>query len=392
MDAESAPADRAERLRAELVDRLRADRLVESARVEAALRAVPRHLFLPGSSLEDAYADQPVVTKRAPDGTPRSSASQPAIVARMLEQLDVQPGDSVLEVGAGTGYNAALLTRLGAAVTTLDIDPGIAAEARSRLAPGTTVVCADGALGYPPNAPYDRLIVTAGAGDLSPAWLDQLTPTGRIVVPLRIRGLTRSIAFDRDGDRLTSRSMEVCGFIPMRGAGPDAERSIALRAKDVVLITNAQHPAKANSLAGVLDQPRVAVWTKIRLHQAESLEHLDLWLAALDGACRLFARRDAVEARLVAPAGVLGAAAVANDTSVGYLALRPHGRSELGCYAHGPDAQRLAERMATAIETWHRRGRPQARITAYPAATPDADLAAGPVIDTPHARLTLSWS
>lgn len=392
MDAESALADRAERLRAELVDRLRADRLVESARVEAVLRAVPRHLFLPGSSLEDAYADQPVITKRGPDGTPRSSASQPAIVARMLEQLDVQAGDSVLEVGAGTGYNAALLGRLGATVTTIDIDPGTAAEARRRLPPDTTVVCADGALGYPPNAPYDRLIVTAGAGDLPPAWLDQLTPTGRIVVPLRIRGLTRSIAFDRDGDQLTSRSMEVCGFIPMRGAGPDTERSVALRAEDVVLITSAQHPANAHSLAGVLDKPRAAVWTKVRLHQDESFEHLDLWLAALDGGCRLYARRRALDAGLVAPAGTLGAAAVATGTSVGYLALRPGSRSELGCYAHGPDAQPLAERMAAAIETWQHRGRPQARITVYPAATPDVKLAAGPVIDTPHARLTLSWS
>ena len=102
--------DRATALRNGLVDRLVAERGIGSRQVEAALRTVRRHAFVPDATLEEAYADRTVVIKTDPlDGAPLSCASQPAIVALMLEQLAVEPGDRVLEIGAGTGYQAALL-------------------------------------------------------------------------------------------------------------------------------------------------------------------------------------------------------------------------------------------------------------------------------------------
>ena len=107
MDATINTAD----LRDALVRTLRESGALTDARVEAAFRSVPRHLFLPGVEIERVYRDEAIPTKLA-DGIPISSSSQPAIMAIMLEQLDVQPGHNVLEIGAGTGYNAALLAYL----------------------------------------------------------------------------------------------------------------------------------------------------------------------------------------------------------------------------------------------------------------------------------------
>ncbi len=149
-------------LRARLVERLRvADggSVLRSDDVARAMGVVPRHLFLPGVPLEQAYADIAVPTHFA-EGVPTSSASQPAIVALMLQQLQPFPGMRVLEIGAGTGYNAALLAELAGPtghITTVDIDGEVAAEARAHLdAAGyqsVEVITADGAQGWEPGAP-----------------------------------------------------------------------------------------------------------------------------------------------------------------------------------------------------------------------------------------------
>ena len=193
--------------------------------VRDAFAATPRHLFLPDLNLDEVYQDAAIPTKRGSRGEPISSSSQPAIMAIMLEQLRVKPGQRVLEIGAGTGYNAALLAHLvdsGGRVVTLDYDEDLCADARRHLeAAGmetVEVVQADGAKGWAPGAPYDRIELTVGADDVTAAWFDQLTEGGRLVVPLQLAGpLQLSVGFRREPDRLVSDTVTYCGFMPLRG-------------------------------------------------------------------------------------------------------------------------------------------------------------------------------
>ncbi|MGH4021444.1 MAG: rRNA adenine N-6-methyltransferase family protein [Pseudonocardiaceae bacterium] len=157
-------------LRAALADYIRGRKTFRTSRVEDAFRTVPRHVFLPAVDLEAAYAPRPVVTKRADDGTAVSSASSPNLVAEMLELLDVRPGHRVLEIGAATGINAALLAELAGPtgeVVTIEVDDDLATGARAGLAAAgyhqVEVIYGDGALGHPTRAPYHRITVTAGA-------------------------------------------------------------------------------------------------------------------------------------------------------------------------------------------------------------------------------------
>lgn len=248
-------------LRQALVDALAAHGWLRDESVAEAFRAVPREAFVPGVPLERVYADQALVIKRDGDGIPISSSSQPSIMAAMLHQLDPRPGHRVLEVGTGTGYNAALLAHLlgpEGTVVSIDIDDGLVAAARRHLAdaglaaeptteqygnptteqsgspaaepPGGLVDrvrmrTGDGWLGSPEDAPFDRIVATVGVWDLAPAWLDQLAEGGVLVVPLWLRpGLQLAVAFHRRRTDLISSSVECCGFQRLRGphAGPEA--------------------------------------------------------------------------------------------------------------------------------------------------------------------------
>jgi protein-L-isoaspartate(D-aspartate) O-methyltransferase len=207
-----------------LVDDLKKRELIKTPRVEAAFRAVPRHLFLPGVPLEEAYSDRAISAKQDPEGKWISSSSQPAIMAIMLEQLGLEPGHKVLEIGTGPGYNAALMAHIvgeTGQVVTVEIDDDLAQSARQHLAEAgfeqVQVLCADGGYGAPDAAPFDRIILTVGAPDITPAWWNQLTPDGRLVLPLLLRGSMKSIAFEQAEDHLRSLSVSDCGFIALRG-------------------------------------------------------------------------------------------------------------------------------------------------------------------------------
>jgi protein-L-isoaspartate(D-aspartate) O-methyltransferase len=195
--------------------------------VEAAFRAIPRHLFVPDRPLEEAYADRVIVTKEI-DGMPASACEQPAIVAVMLELLALEPGQRVLEIGAGTGHTAALIAHIvgeSGQVITLDIEPDLVSSARAHLALAglerVQVVCADGGYGYPDAAPFDRVILTAGATDITRAWRAQLRPGGRLVMPLwleRDGSLQVCVAFEKQADVLASVAIQRGGFMGLRGA------------------------------------------------------------------------------------------------------------------------------------------------------------------------------
>ena len=275
-------------LRERLVTGLRADGALHDARVAAALADVPRHKFLPGIDPGRAYADDAVVTKVDADGRPISSSSQPAIMALMLEQLDVQPGHRVLEIGAGTGYNAALLAHLAGGsgeVTTLDLDDDIVAAAREHLAAcgydRVRVVRADGGNGWPPGAPYDRIILTVGAWDIAPAWAGQLSPRGRLVLPLALRaGIQYSIAFEQAGDHLDSVSVLPCGFMRLRGAFAGPETIVPLGRRTGMLAESDPRPADAEDLESLLAQPGRIIGTGVRVMSMDLYGGLGLWLAA----------------------------------------------------------------------------------------------------------------
>lgn len=377
--------------------------LVPPREVEAALRTVPRHLFAPGVPLEKAYANDSIVTKRNEHGVDISAVSGPAIVAMMLGQLQVAPGQRVLEIGSG-GYNAALLRELvgpDGSVTTIDIDQEVADRARTCLAAAgyrdVRVLCADGEFGAAEYGPFDRIIVTVGTWGIPSAWVEQLAEGGRLVVPLRTKGLGRSWGLEYADGHLVGRDPMTCGFVPMQGVGKHRSQSISLHGGEVSLwVGEAQVDAAA--LSEVFSTARVETWSGVTVRKRGILGNLDLWLARLPDFCLLSAKQEAIDRGLVSPDWHLGTPALVDGDSLAYCTkLRPVAADktarELGVYAHGSYAVKVADRLAEQIRIWdrdHRHG-PGPLLTVHPADTPDAKLPSGLVVDSRHTRIVISW-
>jgi protein-L-isoaspartate(D-aspartate) O-methyltransferase len=370
--------------------------------VMAALRTVPRHLFTPGVPLATAYEDSSVITKRSERGTSLSSVTAPWIIAGMLAQLDVRPGQSVLEIGSG-GYQAALLRELtgpDGSVTTVDIDPEVTGRARACLDLAgygdVRTLCADGEYGAPRHGPFDRIIVAVQARDIPPAWTGQLTPDGRLVAPLLIRGVSRSWELEREGGHLVSRSNGPAGFVPMQGAGK--HRGWSVDEAGVRLWSDEPADVDRAALAGVLETERSEAWSGVTVPRGELITGPDLWLATDPDHCQLKAGQDAVDRGLVDASWTMNTPALASGGSLAYRArMRPadvEGTAfEFGAYGHGPRGAELAERLAGHIRTWdrdHRHG-PGPVLAVYPAGTPAIDLPGGSVLTRRHSTVVLSW-
>ena len=282
-----------------LVDELRNKGLIQTSQVEAAFRAVLRHLFLPGTSLEEVYSDRAISAKKDENGQWISSSSQPAIMAIMLEQLGLVPGQKVLEIGTGPGYNAALMAHIvgeTGQIVTVEIDEDLAEAAEEHLKEAgfeqVQVVCADGGYGYPDAGPYDRIILTVGAPDITPAWWHQLKPVGRLVLPLLLRGSMKSIAFEPVTDHLMSISVNDCGFIPLRGdfsstlskrvpIGPDPGLYVEPMGEDSIdsdaayhLLTGIHKDWAAGVEVTVWDVLSGSLWTWLALHEQQMCKML----------------------------------------------------------------------------------------------------------------------
>lgn len=400
-------------LRNQLVDGLRQAGRVSSERVIAALRSVPRHVFLPGIEPERVYRDEPFAIKSDESGRPISSSSQPGIMAKMLDQLDARPGDRVLEIGAGSGYNGALLGSLvgeTGAVMSVDIDDDLVADARARLAAcgssNVAVGCGDGALGWPEAAPYDRIISTVGAWDIPPAWLNQLAPHGRLVVPLDLRGPQRSIAFEPVGDHLESISAVPCGFMRIRGAfaGPESTHQLG-PTPEAFLGLPEQRPLDLDGLHAALAQPSADVPSGVRVTPAEAWDGLSLWLAlhepATAGLATVAAAADqrlvpAVYYTYAAPVGFGATALVGTDSLATLIRIDDQQEFELGARPYGPHGHQLAQRLIEHIHHWDTQGRPSTtglRVSAHPRDTDHAMTTnADTVIEKRHTRLALSWA
>lgn len=206
-----------------MVERQIAARGVRDARVLAAMRQVPRHLFVPEQYRGEAYAD------RALPNAEGQTISQPYMVALMTEALEVCPGDRVLEVGTGSGYQAAVLARLASTVFSIERHPALAAAARSALAEAgagqVVVAVGDGSAGLPVEAPFDRILVTAAAPDVPRVLQEQLAPGGRLVIPVGPRSVQHLVVVSRlESGECRTHASYGCVFVPLVGRyGWDSE-------------------------------------------------------------------------------------------------------------------------------------------------------------------------
>jgi protein-L-isoaspartate(D-aspartate) O-methyltransferase len=315
---------------------------------------------VPEVELEAAYEDQAIVTKQTESGLGLSSSSQPAIMAEMLEELRLEPGQRVLEIGAGTGYNAALVQHVvgdEGRVTTVDIDPETATRARRALrGTGVKVVTADGRDGHARGAPYDRVIVTASASEIPRAWLEQLAPGGLLEVPLRVGGsggFQLIPTLRREGERLRSVSVIAGGFMPLRTAPDDLS---AFGSFVDVRWTEGSRTTRLLTIGGV--PPREAAARRLvstacspprsrRLSMRASAKGLAIYLAVRGPAGRLVG--------VLQGNSYLGGIAAADGTSLALLTGWPT-TSKILVYG----TEKAADELEVLAAEWAERGRPEA--------------------------------
>ena len=203
-------------LRTRMVEEQLRSRGIRDPRVLATMAKVPREEFIASGDLKDAYGDHPV-----PIGAGQT-VSQPYIVAAMVEALELQPTDRVLEVGTGTGYEAAILGELAAEVWTIERHEELANKAREILArlgyANVHIVYGDGSLGLPEHAPFQGILVAAAAPRIPESLVAQLADGGRLVVPVGDRYEQQVHVVHKEGQEMVVTKHDLCRFVPLVGA------------------------------------------------------------------------------------------------------------------------------------------------------------------------------
>lgn len=233
------PEELARQFNHNMVDLLIQGGQIRTPAIERAFREVLRHQFLPPDiNVAEVYQDRTIVLKEAaaggplPPGMPLSSSTMPGLLASILEAAELRPGMHAMQIGTGPGYLAALMANLvtdSGRLVTVEVDVDMAERAGRKLHSlghlNVRCVCADGSLGYPPAAPYQRIIVTASCAEVPQAWMDQLDRDGLLILPFspsQRAGLYPVIAFQKQGERLlgtVASSLVTVGFIPLYGQG-----------------------------------------------------------------------------------------------------------------------------------------------------------------------------
>jgi len=224
-EPQQSPASGAEerflRLREQMVREQLEGRDITDPRVLDAMRRVPRHRFVPDQLVESAYEDNPLPLILG------QTISQPYIVAYMTQVLGLQGREHVLEIGTGSGYQAAILAELAAEVHTVEILPELASRAQSLLSTlgyrNIRLRSGDGYLGWPEAAPFDRIIVTAAPDHIPQPLIDQLAPGGKMVIPVG-RLDQDLILLEKNQEGVSRRSMIPVRFVPMTGKALDVRK------------------------------------------------------------------------------------------------------------------------------------------------------------------------
>ncbi|HXP93893.1 MAG TPA: methyltransferase domain-containing protein [Candidatus Binatia bacterium] len=388
-------------LRRALVERLVVRRTARSPSVVRALGDVPRHAFLPEISPELAYADRSIALI-VEEGTTLSSASQPSMIAEMLEQLDVQPGNRVLEIGTGSGYNAALLAYLAGPrgqVVSIDLDAGLVERARSALrATGferVRVLHEDGAGGAPEWAPFDRIILTVAADDIVDAWRAQLAPGGRLVLPLTLHALQESIAFEGH-DPMRSVSIVGASFVALRGSSAVVSHEIEVGANPVIRL-RAGEPSSIDRDGVSLRLQSTPSFVPLEGIDVDDLwGGLDVWLDCHVPAAALAMADGSAEGTYVEDwlsvahdDGFATTIALCRDDAIALFLRDRRGRIHLACYGA---ADELVGAARIAIAGWTARGRPSTRALRITAFAQTAPQFADTLIEKASVMLALRWS
>jgi protein-L-isoaspartate(D-aspartate) O-methyltransferase len=209
----ASESEAARERRADLVRSIAAKGYVKSPRVLDAMKRVPRHLFIEGVPLDEAYDDSPV-----PIGSGQT-ISQPTVVGMMTEALELRGKERVLEIGTGSGYQTAILSLLAKDVYSIEVVPALGERAEKRLRDlgyaNVHVRVGNGYAGWPEKAPFDRILLTAAPPEVPQALLDQLADGGILVAPVGERGMQVLVRIKKQDGKLTREELDIVSFVPM---------------------------------------------------------------------------------------------------------------------------------------------------------------------------------